>query len=185
MFLILLVYHVHVHVLRAAMLAQTRVLLPIQTPSLRGPRILLLVNAQTDGKTTASVEVALKRTGGRVRLVTKRSEAEQSIRRWDPEVMILLGWTAASGDWLQRLQFAPHQDDLPFLVVGNGSDHERMDAVVALEAGAQAYIPFSMGPELLTAQVRNILKSASTRALPGLVKWTPSALISCHSGSIY
>ena len=77
-----------VHVLRAAMLAQTRALLPIRTGSPQGPRILLLVNARTDGKTIVSVEVALERTGGKVMRVTERVEAEQLVRRWDPEVPV-------------------------------------------------------------------------------------------------
>ncbi|MBU2719222.1 DNA-binding response regulator, partial [Acidithiobacillus ferridurans] len=64
-------------------------------------------------------------------------------------------------DWLRQLRCAPDQDDLPFLVVGSGAqdDHEGMDAVAALETGAQAYIPSSLGPEPLTAQVHNVLKN--------------------------
>ncbi len=156
-----------VHVLRTAMLAQTR------TPPYRswagspqGPRILLLVNARTNGKTIVSVEVALERAGGQVRRVTERPEAEQLMRRWDPEVFVLLGWSAATGDWLRRLQFAPHQDDLPFLVVGSSAeeDHQEPNAVAALEVGAQAYIPASLGLEILTAQVRGLLKKLRTHA---------------------
>ena len=150
-----------VHVLRAVMCAQMRTQLPIQTSLPEGPRILLLVNARTSGKTIASVETALERTGGRVRRATERTEAEQWMQRWDPEVLVLLGWSAATGDWVQRLSFAPDQDDLPFLVVSNGlENHEGADAVAALEAGAQAYLPASMGFEPLTAQVRNVLKKA-------------------------
>ena len=137
------------------------------SPSPHYPRVLLLVNARTnDDRPTISVKIALERAGAQVHTVTERAEAEQWMRHWDPEVFVLLGWSAATGDWLQRLQPAPHQDDLPFLVVGNGAqeDHERMDAVAALEAGAQAYIPSSMGPEPLTAQVRNILKRLRAQA---------------------
>ena len=154
---------VHVHVLRATLWAQTR--WPIRTASPRGPRILLLVHARTNDKTTLSVEVALERTGGQVHRVTERAEAEQwMMRRGEPGVLVLLGWSAATGDWLRHLQCAPHQDELPFLVVGNGLDHERVDAVAALEVGAQAYLPSSMGFEPLTAQVRNILKKLRAQA---------------------
>lgn len=157
---------IHVHVLRAAMWAQMRakVAKPL-SPSPHFPRVLLLVNARTnDDRPTISVKVALERAGAQVHTVTERAEAEQWMRHWDPEVLVLLGWSAATGDWLQRLQLAPHQGDLPFLVVGNGSeDHERMDAVAALEAGAQAYLPSSMGFEPLTAQVRNMLKNCERK----------------------
>ena len=44
--------------------------------------------ARTDGKTIVSVEVALERTGGKVMRVTERVEAEQLVRRWDPEVPV-------------------------------------------------------------------------------------------------
>ncbi|MBU2764869.1 response regulator transcription factor [Acidithiobacillus ferrivorans] len=159
---------VHVHVLRAVMCAQTRAKLPNHSPSPHYPRVLLLVNAQTnDDRPTISVKVALERTGAQVHTVTEQAEAEQWMRHWDPEVLVLLGWSAAMGDWLQRLRLAPHQDDLPFLVVGNGSeDHERMDAVAALETGAQAYIPSSLGSEPLTAQVRNVLKNCERTRRP-------------------
>ncbi|OFC61891.1 transcriptional regulator [Acidithiobacillus caldus] len=152
---------VHVHVLRAAMCAQMRAKLPNHSPSPHYPRVLLLVNARTnDDRPTISIKVALERAGAQVHTVTERAEAEQWMRNWDPEVLVLLGWSAETGKWLQRLQLAPHQDALPFLVVGNGSeDHERTDAVAALEAGAQAYLPSSMGYESLTAQVRNMLKN--------------------------
>ena len=129
-----------VHVLHAAMLAQTRAPLPIRTESPQGPRILLLVNARTNGKTIVSVEIALERTGGRVMRVTERAEAEQLVRRWDPQVMVLLGWSSSMRDWLRHLQFASRQGELPFLVVGNsaGENHEETNAVAALETGAQA-----------------------------------------------
>ena len=163
---------VHAHVLRAAMWAQMRAKLSNHSPSPHYPRVLLLVNTRTnDDRTTISVKVALERAGAQVHTVTERAEAEQWMRHWDPEVLVLLGWSAATGDWLQRLQLAPHQDDLPFLVVGNGAqeDHEKMDAVAALEAGAQAYLPSSMGPEPLTAQVRNVLKNCERTRRPARV----------------
>ena len=162
-----------VHVLRAAMLAQTRAPLPIRTESPQGPRILLLVNARTNGKTIVSVEMALERTGGRVMRVTERAEAEQLVRRWDPEVMVLLGWSTTTGDWLRHLQFASRQGELPFLVVGNsaGEEHEETNAVAALEVGAQAYIPAGMGLGILTAQVCGLLKKLRTQApAPRLVQ---------------
>ena len=154
--------HAYVHMLPAAMCAQMRTKLPNQAPSPHYPRVLLVVNARTnDDRPAISVKVALERAGAQVHTVTERGEARQWIRHWDPEVLVLLGWSAVNGDWLQRLQPAPHQGSLSFLVVGDGApeDHERMDAVAALEAGAQAYIPSSMGPEPLTAQVRNMLKN--------------------------
>lgn len=161
-----------VHVLRAAMLAQMRNPLPVRTGSPQGPRILLLVNARTNGKTIISVEVALERTGGQVIRVTERAEAEQLVRRWDPEVLVLLGWSATTGDWLRHLQFAPRQGDLPFLVVGNsaGEDHEETSAVAALEVGAQAYIPAGMGLGILTAQVCGLLKKLRTQTPVRVVK---------------
>ncbi len=158
---------VHVHVLRAAMWAQVRTKLPNHAPSPHYPRILLLTNARTnDDRPTISVKFALERAGAQVHTVTERVEAEQwMLRHGEPEVLVLLGWSAATGDWLQRLPFAPDQDDLPFLVVGNGSeDHESADAVAALEVGAQAYIPASLGLEILTAQVRGLLKKLRTPA---------------------
>ena len=173
MFWILLDSGVHAHVLRAAMCAQMRAkVAKHHSPSPHYPRVLLLVNARTnDDRPTISVKIALERAGAQVHTVTERAEAEQWMRHWDPEVLVLLGWSAATGDWLQRLQPAPHQDDLPFLVVGNGAqeDHERMDAVAALETGAQAYIPSSMGPEPLTAQVRNVLKNCERTRRPARV----------------
>ncbi|MHB1735447.1 MAG: winged helix-turn-helix transcriptional regulator [Acidithiobacillus sp.] len=156
-----------VHVLRTVMLAQTRTpLCRSWAGSPQGPRILLLVNARTNGKTVVSVEVALERAGGQVRRVMERLEAEQLMRRWDPEVFVLLGWSATTGDWLQSLQFVPHQDALPFLVVDNGAeeDHQEPNAVAALEVGAQAYISASLGLEILTAQVRGLLKKLRTHA---------------------
>ena len=158
---------VHVHVLRAAMWAQMRAKWPNHVPSPHYPRILLLVNARTnDDKPTISVKGALERADAQVYTVTERAEAEQwMLRHGEPEVLVLLGWCAATGDWLQRLQLAPHQDDLSFLVVGNGSeDHESVDAVAALEAGARAYIPASLGLEILTAQVRNMLRKLRAQA---------------------
>ena len=162
---------VHVHVLRAAMCAQMRAKLPNHASSPHYPRALLLVHAPTnDDRPIISVKVALERAGAQVHTVTEPAEAERWMRRWDhPEVLVLLGWSAATGDWLQRLQLAPHQDDLPFLVVGNGLDHERVDAVAALEAGAQAYLPSSMGFEPLTAQVRNVLKNCERTRRPARV----------------
>ena len=164
---------VHVHVLRAAMCAQMRAKLPNHAPSPHYPHALLLVNTRTnDDRPIISVKVALERAGAQVHTVTEHAEAERWMRRWDhPEVLVLLGWSAATGDWLQRLQLAPHQDALPFLVVGNGAqeDHERMDAVAALEAGAQAYLPSSMGFEPLTAQVRNVLKNCERTRRPARV----------------
>ena len=159
---------VHLHVLQAAMWAQMRAKWPNHASSPHYPRVLLVVNARTnDDKPTISVKIALERAGAQVHTVTERAEAEQWMRHWDPEVLVLLGWSAAAGDWLQRLQLAPHQDDLPFLVMGNGSeDHESVDAVAALEAGAQAYIPASLGLEILTAQVRNMLKKRRVHAVP-------------------
>ena len=158
---------VHVHVLRAAVWAQMRARLPNHAPS-PYPRILLLTNARTnDDRPTISVKFALERAGAQVHTVTERAEAEQWMRHGDPRVLVLLGWSAAIGDWLQRLQLAPHQDDLPFLVVGNGSEnHESADAVAALEVGAQAYIPASLGLEILTAQVHNMLKKRRVHAVP-------------------
>lgn len=157
---------VHAHVLRAAMWAQMRAKWPNHAASPHYPRVLLLVNAPTnDDRPTISVKAALERAGAQVHTVTERAEAEQWMRRWNPEVLVLLGWSAATSDWLQRLPFAAHQDDLPFLVVGNGSEnHESADAVAALEAGAQAYIPSSLGPEPLTAQVRGLLKKLRAHA---------------------
>ncbi len=157
---------VHVHVLRAAMWAQIRAKWPNHSPSPHYSRVLLVVNAQTnDDRPAISVKAALERANAQVHTVTERAEAEQWMQRWNPEVLVLLGWSAATGDWLQRLPFAAHQDDLPFLVVGSGSeDHESVDAVAALEAGARAYLPSSMGPEPLTAQVRNILKKLRAHA---------------------
>ena len=164
---------VHVHVLRAAMWAQTRAKLPNHAPSPHYPRVLLLVNARTnDDKPTISVKDALECAGAEVHTVTEPAEAERWMRRWDhPKVLVLLGWSAAQGEWLQRLQRAPHQDTLPFLVVGDDAheDRERMDAVAALEAGAQAYIPSTMGPEPLTAQVRNVLKNCERTHRPARV----------------
>ncbi|MCK9188747.1 response regulator transcription factor [Acidithiobacillus sp.] len=124
------------------------------------------MNARTNGKTIVAVEVALERAGGQVRRVTERPEAEQLMRYWDPEVFVLLGWSAAVGDWLRRQQLAFHQDDLPFLVVGSSAeeDHHEPNAVAALEVGAQAYIPVSLGLEILTAQVRGLLKKLRTHA---------------------
>lgn len=158
--------HAHVHMLPAAMWTQMWAKLPNHFSSPHYPRVLLVVNARTnDGRPDISVKVALERAGAQVHTVTERAEAEQWMRHSDPEVMVLLGWSAATGDWLQRLQLAPHQDDLPFLVVGDGSeDEERTDAVAALEVGAQAYIFSSLGPEPLTAQVRNILKKLRAQA---------------------
>jgi two-component system phosphate regulon response regulator PhoB len=175
MFLILLnsvVVHA-VHVLRAAMFAQTRPSPPmIRTGSPHSPRILLLVNARTNGKTIISVEVALERAGGQVIRSTERSKVEQLVRRWDPEVLVLLGWSATTSDWVRHLQRAPRESDLPFLVVGNSAeeDHEETHAVAALEVGAQAYIPASMGPEILTAQVCGLLKKLRTQAPARVVK---------------
>ncbi|MDD5576893.1 MAG: DNA-binding response regulator, partial [Acidithiobacillus sp.] len=148
------------------MLAQTRAPLPIRTESPQGPRILLLVNARTNGKTIVPVEIALERTGGKVMRVTERAQAEQLVRRWDPEVMILLGWSTTTGEWLRHLQFASRQGELPFLVVGDsaGEGHEETNAVAALEVGAQAYIPAGMGLGILTAQVCGLLKKLRTQA---------------------
>ena len=161
---------VHVHVLRAAMWAQMRgQKSPNHVPSPHYPRILLVVNARTnDDKPTISVKVALERAGAQVHTVTERAEAEQWMRHWDPEVLVLLGWSAATGEWLQQQQCdTTLRNDLPFLVVGNGSeDHESADAVAALEVGAQAYIPASLGLEILTAQVRNMLKKRRVHAVP-------------------
>ena len=158
---------VHAHVLQAAMCAQMRAKWPNHAASPHYPRVLLVVNARThDDRPAISVKTALERAGAQVHTVTERAEAEQWVwRHGDPEVLVLLGWSAATGDWLQRLPFAAHQDDLPFLVVGSGSeDHESADAVAALVAGARAYLPSSMGPGPLTAQVRNILKKLRTPA---------------------
>ncbi len=161
---------VHAHVLRAAMWAQMRgQKLPNRSPSPYHPRVLLLVNARTndDDRPTISVKVALERAGAQVHTVTERAEAEQWMRHWDPEVLVLLGWSAATGEWLQQMHNATttSRDDLPFLVVGNGSEyHESADAVAALEVGAQAYLPSSMGLEPLTAQVRGLLKKLHTHA---------------------
>ena len=151
---------VHLHVLQAAMWAQMRAKSPNHAPSPHYPRVLLLTNARTnDDKTIISVKAALERAGAQVHTVIERAEAERWMRHGEPEVLVLLGWSAATGDWLQRLPFVPDQDDLPFLVVGSGSEyHESADAVAALEAGAQAYIPASLGLEILTAQVRGLLK---------------------------
>ncbi|MCL4527723.1 MAG: winged helix-turn-helix domain-containing protein [Gammaproteobacteria bacterium] len=154
--------HAHVHMLPAAIWAQMRAKLPNHSPSPHCPRVLLVVNARTNNDRPAiSVKVALECADAQVHTVTERAEAEQWVRHWDPEVLVLLGWSAATGAWLRRLQLAAHQDALSFLVVGDGAqeDRERMDAVAALEAGAQAYVPSSMGPEPLTAQVRNMLKN--------------------------
>ena len=164
---------IHVHVLRAAMCAQIRAKLTNHTPSPHYPRVLLLVHARTnDDRPVISVKVALARAGAEVHTVTEPAEAERWMRRWDhPKVLVMLGWSAAQGEWLKRLQPAAHQDTLPFLVVGDDAheDRERMDAVAALEAGAQAYIPSTMGPEPLTAQVRNILKKLRIQAPPARV----------------
>jgi two-component system phosphate regulon response regulator PhoB len=163
---------VHAHVLRAAMWAQMRAKWPNHAASPHYPRVLLVVNARThDDRPAISVKTALERAGAQVHTVTERAEAEQWVwRHGDPEVLVLLGWSAATGDWLQRLPFAAHQDDLPFLVVGSGSeDHESADAVAALETGAQAYIPSSMGTEPLTAQVRNVLKNCERTRRPARV----------------
>ena len=151
---------VHLHVLQAAMWAQMRAKSPNHAPSPHYPRVLLLTNARThDDRPAISVKAALERAGAQVHTVIERAEAERWMRHGEPEVLVLLGWSAATGDWLQRLPFVPDQNDLPFLVVGSGSQyHESADAVAALEAGAQAYIPASLGLEILTAQVRGLLK---------------------------
>ena len=44
-----------------------------------------------------------------------------------------------------------------------------MDAVAALETGAQAFIPSSLGSEPLTAQVRNVLKNCERTHRPARV----------------
>ena len=157
---------VHAHVLRAAMCAQMRVKWPNFSPSPHYPRVLLLVNARAnDDKTTISVKVALERAGAQVHTVTERDETEQWMRCWNPEVLVLLEWSAAIGDWLQQMQCGTTSERLPFLVVGSGyEDHESVDAVAALEAGAQAYIPSSLGPEPLVAQVRGLFKKLRTQA---------------------
>lgn len=148
------------HMLHWNVLTQIYLFLSIQDEPPMYSRILLLVDAHLNIERIVTIEMALERAGGRIMRVSDHIEAEYLVRRWEPEVMVVLGWSSETGDWIRQLKSSLfYHVDLPFVVVGNDSEksQEEKNAIMALEMGAQAYIPETMGLGSLTAQVTSLV----------------------------
>lgn len=153
------------HLAEATWLAHTAKVDTPQDPGKR-ERILLLVDPASPPAEHPPVELALRRTGALVQTVTTIPQAERLLRQWQPQILVIVGWFPLLAEWCLRLRRQPPTFHLSVLVVGTSiGQQEAREAMEALDAGADAYLPAPLTPQLLVAQVQAMLKRAQGWAL--------------------
>ncbi|MGC8592420.1 response regulator transcription factor [Acidithiobacillus sp.] len=153
------------HLAEATWLAHTAKVDAPQDPGKR-ERILLLADPASPDAGHPPVETVLRRTGALVQTVAAIPQAERLLRKWQPQILVIVGWFPLLADWCLRLRRQPPTFQLPVLVVGSSiGQQEGGEAMEALDAGADAYLSAPLAPQLLVAQVQAMLKRAQGWAL--------------------
>ena len=146
------------HLAEATWLAHTAKVDAPQDPGKR-KRILLLADPASPDAGYPPVELVLRRTGALVQTVAAIPQAERLLRKWQPQILVIVGWFPLLADWCLRLRRQPPTFQLPLLVIGtNINQDETREAMEALDAGADAYLTAPLAPQLLVAQVQAMLK---------------------------
>ncbi|MHB8249016.1 MAG: response regulator transcription factor [Acidithiobacillus sp.] len=146
------------HLAEATWLAHTATLEPPRDPGKR-ERILLLNDPAPAAAEHHPVDMVLRRTGALVQTVTATPQAERLLRKWQPHMLVIVGWSLLLADWCLRLRRQPSAFQLPLLVVGTSiNQYEAQEAMEALDAGADAYLSAPLTPQLLVAQAQAMLK---------------------------
>ncbi len=137
----------------AALLRQSGTALPVAEPlrTLRGMRKLLLVDPAGHGAQGA--DAALREDGYDLIRVEGIAEAMAVLAVQPVDCILLHAERAddATCQWCRELTAAPAGRDIPILVLGRG--HPRREAIEALEAGADDYVPASTEVDVLRARV--------------------------------
>jgi two-component system phosphate regulon response regulator PhoB len=90
-------------------------------------------------------------------------QAERLLRKWQPQILVIVGWFPLLADWCLHLRRQPPTFQLPLLVIGiNINQHETREA---MDAGADAYLSAPLAPQLLVAKVQAMLKRMQGWAL--------------------
>jgi two-component system, OmpR family, catabolic regulation response regulator CreB len=143
------------------------------------PRALLVEDDPAIGRTVA---FALQREGFEVEHVLLLREAEASIARAAPALVVLdIGLTDGNGLTLCRaLRENTVTRALPVLVLSARS--EEIDRVLGLELGADDYLAKPFSPRELVARVRALLRRARLGAEPGAMASAVNASASGAAG---
>lgn len=153
------------HLAEATWLTHTAKVDAPQDPGKR-ERILLLVDTASPPAEHPPVEPVLRRTGALVQTVAAIPQAERLLRKWQPQILVIVGWFPLLADWCLRLRRQPPTFQLPILVVGGSIGQQgAVEAMEALDAGADAYMSAPLAPQLLVAQAQAMLKRAQGWAL--------------------
>ncbi len=148
--------------LQTALAGQIRAKGKTPTPStFDHQRILLFAQPELFGQDLFAVEEALSHTGA-VHRVVDRIKVQQAIEHWHPQVLVILGWSPQTREWIRSVHHSPHGALLHKLVVSRSPQHQEMqEAVEVFESGAMAYFPQSLLPNALTAYVKELFRRIS------------------------
>ncbi|MHB0889101.1 response regulator transcription factor [Acidithiobacillus sp.] len=124
-----------------------------ETDPLERSRILLL---SEQGNADLSMVSRLRRSGALPRSVSDTDAAALLVQRWHPQLLIISPWSNTVGSWCKGLCSRAEGMNLPILAIGPG-ENESM-AMMALDAGADAYLAQPVSDTLLLAQVGALLK---------------------------
>ncbi len=140
------------------------------TPSIFDHQRILLVAQpeELSEQDLFTVEEALSYTGAVYRVVD-RVKVQQAIEYRHPQVLVILGWSPQTREWMRSIYHSPHGAQLRMLVVSRGPQSQEMrEAVEAFESGAIAFFPQSLLPNALTAYVKELFSRIS-KDLPALI----------------
>ncbi|MHB1203772.1 MAG: response regulator transcription factor [Acidithiobacillus sp.] len=127
-----------------------------ETDPLERSRILLL---SEQGDADLSMVSRLKRCGALPRSVSDTNAAALLVQRWHPQLLVISPWSNPMGSWCKGLCSRAEGMNLPILAIGPG-ENESM-AMMALDAGADAYLAQPVSDTLLLAQIGALLKRNS------------------------
>ncbi|MEY2333073.1 hypothetical protein [Acidithiobacillus ferrianus] len=84
---------------------------------------LLLIDPSATPAEHPPVDLVLRRTGALVQTVTAFPQAERLFRKWQPQLLVIMGWCPLLADWCLQLRRQPPTLQLPLLVVGTSDRH--------------------------------------------------------------
>ena len=191
MFSILLgaVYLQHAHTALLEGLAWLH--MPTSIHNYRAGQKILLVSPEATGTIVCDIEYALERNGYSVHRIYSTHDINGLDKSLQVKNVILNGWLDNYRDYLQNIQDIAHKS-VPFLVIGDSTEaNSGSIAVAAIEAGAVAFIPWTLGEGLLMAHLRRLddeipIRPMELSKLPGQIQLDPrSRRVSISDQELY
>lgn len=118
-----------------------------------GSRILVLASEPSPDKLT----LRLQRSGAHVKVLAAHAvEVANTLKRWQPGLLIMKDWSPNMAPWLNELLALPGCLHISILVMGVDDEEHAMSA---LDAGAGTYLSSTVAESIFLAQVAALLKN--------------------------